>query len=86
MRVIIGELPETSSSSDIRQREEELLVQVAETMHVDRTFVERGIVERALDGLDYEDLGPVDANNIRVALGIRPFRTYLGLRVLSTLT
>ena len=86
MRVIIGELPETSSPSDIRQREEELLVQVAETMHVDRTFVERGIVERALDGLDYEDLGPVDANNIQVALGIRPFRTYLGLRVLSTLT
>ena len=51
----------------------------------DPGFLDRGIVRRVLERLDYSDLGTVDRNNAEVALNVAPFREYLGLKVLSSL-
>ena len=51
----------------------------------DPGFLDRGIVRRVLESLDYSDLGTVDRNNAEVALNVAPFREYLGLKVLSSL-
>lgn len=85
MRQQLAELPPNSTSSDIADREEELLHEVSTQMGMDPGFLDRGIVRRVLQRLDYSDLGTVDRNNAEVALSVAPFREYLGLKVLSSL-
>jgi hypothetical protein len=82
----IAGLPEKASHNDLRNRQEEVLTQVAGVMQVDRNFLERGIVRKAVDTLTGSTLLPLDAANLGIALGVAPFREYLGLRVLGELT
>ena len=81
----LAELPPASTSFDISSREEELLHEVSTQMGIDPGFLDRGIVRRVLQGLNYSDLGTVDRNNAEVALNVAPFREYLGLKVLSSM-
>ena len=81
----LAELPPGSTSFDIAGREEDLLREVSTQVGRDPGFLDRGIVHRVLQGLDYSGLGTVDRNNAEVALNIAPFREYLGLKILSSL-
>jgi hypothetical protein len=82
-------LTDTATETDLRLRQEEVLGHAAAAMGVDDRFLEAGIVQRALGLLTPERsaaLSPVDATNLAVALGVAPFREYLGLRVLDVMT
>lgn len=85
MRLQIAELPPGSTSRAIADREEELLRQVSTQMGSDPGFLDRGIVHKVLNAVDYSNLSTVDRNNAEVALNVAPFREYLGLKVLSAL-
>ena len=78
--------PQNASDRELRTRQEEILTQVAGVMHVDGNFLERGIVRRAMETLTGITLSSLDAMNLGVALGVAPFREYLGLRVLGEVT
>ena len=54
-------------------------------MGMDTRFLERGIVRRVLERLDYTNLSTIDRRNLEAALSVAPFREYISLRILSRL-
>jgi hypothetical protein len=86
LRRQVAGLPEETSDADLRLRQEEILGEAAAAMGVDDRFLEAGIVQRAIGLFNEQTLSPVDAANLAVALGVAPFREYLGLRVLDEIS
>jgi hypothetical protein len=66
---------------ELRRRQDETLNRVAEVLHVAGPFLERGVVEQVVAA---RPLSSVATHNLRVGLGMAPFRDYLALRVLAT--
>lgn len=82
VRCELAGLAADASDGELAQREKELVEEVASVMQVDPYFIVRGIVERVCSGR----LNAIDEHNLRVALGMMPFRQYLTLRLLSRLS
>jgi len=83
MRYLVAGL--SPGADSLQRREDEMLEQISRLMSVDKNFVKRGIVQRVLSPLDYNELVATHQDNAETALSTATFREYLGLRVLSSL-
>ena len=78
-RCVAAGLPQDASSSELAEAERVTLQQAAEVMGVDPAFLENGIIRRAFDG----KLALTDGFNLRVALGVAPFRALYACHALT---
>jgi hypothetical protein len=78
-RCLVAGLPLDATEAELAHAERAILHQAAEVMGVDRAFLEQGIIRRALRGT----LTALDTSNLRVALGVAPFRSLLALHALT---
>jgi hypothetical protein len=82
LRRMAAGLPSNALDAQVYQRQDEVLMQAAQTMGVDSNFA-YATAERAVNVLQTSTLKEMDAINLAVALQVGSFRHYLGLRVLE---
>ncbi len=79
------DMAEATSSFHLHSDRARLLEQVAVTMSVDPTFVERALIGRALSLFQGQATSHLDQENLAVAMNVEPFRRLLGVRVLEVI-
>ena len=74
-----------AGGGEIHVREKAILVDAAESMGVDDHFLDN-VAGKALKRLGGDALADLDSANLATAVGVKPFRDYLSVRILDAIT
>lgn len=76
-------LAEVSETATWEQRKQQLRQELSHTMAVDIQFIQKALLERAIQSINGQPISALDQENLAVAMQVEPFRRLLSIHLLE---